>query len=78
MKLYILSYHCCCRSLLRSRHGLVPGTFVVYGGGFPLVAGKAISDRQKMEAYFNEQLDRCRLALDRREFLPRDFRFSVA
>lgn len=65
-------------SLLRSRHGLVPGTFVVYGAGFPLVAGKAISDRQRMEAYFNEQLDRCRLALDRREFLPRDFRFSVA
>lgn len=64
-------------STLQKRHGLSAGTFVVYGDGHPLMASKFPTERTRFKHEFAVQIDRCKELLSNREFLPKDFRFSV-
>ena len=66
------------RSLLRTKHHVLPGMFLVYGGAHPLFAGSILAERGQTRGDFVDRLERCRSALARRVFLPKDFRFSVA
>ena len=63
---------------MRSKHHVLPGMFLVYGGGFPLFAGSILTERGLIKNDFYDRLDHCRAALGRRLFLPKDFRFSFS